>query len=318
MVQISVLRDPSGAAEERRVRLEYSKLSDAYQSDDGPVPLRGLEGQDVLRLALLSFAAVIAAALAIGFFVDAGQQAALPNPAPPSAAAIEPPAPEPLALARQSIEREIATKAPDYAVFFARLRTSLPTEYDAILNDFAKEALDGKDLSNVDALLSEAMRDLRTSNGILAAKADGPALAHIFDVQLRMLQALVTADPRLCADFLYGGVSQAFFAFAATHRPLVADLAIADVDAIASGRVNRIERDPPSDADFNALSSGMKAQGTTDAEVAAILDGKMPNPPPPDARMCTVGQIYLKTLAGLPEQARLRIYALAVTLMARS
>ena len=48
----------------------------------------------------------------------------------------------------------------------------------------------------------------------------------------------------------------------------------------------------------------------------AILDGKTPDPPIADDRMCTVGQIYLKTLATLPEPERLRIYGLAVELMA--
>ncbi|MDR3409015.1 MAG: hypothetical protein P4L68_11000 [Methylovirgula sp.] len=294
-------------------------MSDAYHGEDGPVLARGLAGPDVLRLALLSFAAVIAVALAVAFFLDAGRQAAeTQNTEAPSSAPPEPPAAEPLALARRSIEKEIAREAPDYAVFFARLQSALPSEYDAILDDFAKEALDGKDVRNVDSLLSQAVREVRVSNGILAAKADGPALAHIFDVQLAMMQALATTDAKLCVDFLYGGASQAFFTFSATHRPLVADMAIAGLDAIVSGRANGIERDPPGDADFNQLSSAMKAQGVNDAEVAAILDGKQPNPPIPDARMCAVGQIYLKTLASLPEQTRLRIYALAVSLMARS
>jgi len=296
-----------------------SSLSDAYHSDEGPVLARGFAGQDILRLALLSFAAVIAIALAIGFFLNAGQQqvAQAPSSTASDLAAAPVPAPEPLALARQSVERELGQQ-PDYAVFFARLKSALPDEYDAILDDFAKQALDGKDLHDVDALLSQSVRDLRVSNGILAAKADGPALAHIFDVQLQMMQALAGTDPKLCVDFLYGGASQGFFAFSASHRPLVADMAIAGLDAIVSGRANGIDRDQPSDADFNQLSSAMKAQGVNDAEVSAILDGKMPNPPIPDARMCAVGQIYLKTLAGLPEQARLRIYALAVSLMARS
>ncbi|HEY0146036.1 MAG: hypothetical protein WDN29_11465 [Methylovirgula sp.] len=300
-------------------------MSDASHSHDDPVPLHGLEGSDVLRLALLSLAAIIAVALAVGLFMDAGRQieprtAQLPvaaaAPATPSA-----PAPgasdEPLRQARESVEREIAEKAPEYAVFFDRLHGALPTEYDTIVDGFAREALDGKDLS-IDALLSQAVRDLRVSNGILAAKADGPALSHIFDIQLRMMQALAATDPKLCVDFLYGGASQAFFAFSAAHRPLVADMAIAGLEAIGSGRTNQIDRDAPTDTDFNQLSSAMKSQGVNDAEVAAILDGKTPNPPIPDARMCAVGQIYLKTLAALPEQARLRIYALAVSLMARS
>jgi hypothetical protein len=293
-------------------------LPDAYHGDDGPVLARGLGGQDILRLALLSFAAIIAAALAVGFFLNAGPQVAQAPNMPASDLAAPPiPQPEPLALARQSIERELAQE-PDYAVFFARLKSALPDEYETIIDSFAKKALDGKDLHDVDALLSQAVRDLRVSNGILAAKADGPALAHIFDVQLEMMQALAATDPKLCVDFLYGGASQGFFAFSASHRPLVADMAIAGLDAIVSGRANDLDRDPPSDADFNQLSGAMKAQGVSDAEIGAILDGKMPTPPIPDARMCAVGQIYLKTLASLPEQARLRIYALAVSLMARS
>lgn len=300
------------------------RLSDAYHGHDDPVPLHGLEGSDVLRLALLSLAAIIAVALAIGLFMDAGRQvelrtAQLPvaaaTPAAPIAAT--PSSDEPLRQARESVEREIAEKAPEYAVFFDRMHSVLPAEYDTIVDGFAREALDGKDLS-IDALLSQAVRDLRVSNGILAAKADGPALSHIFDIQLRMMQALAGTDPKLCVDFLYGGASQAFFAFSAAHRPLVADMAIAGLEAIDSGRANQIDRDAPTDSDFNQLSSAMKSQGVNDAEVAAILDGKTPNPPIPDARMCTVGQIYLKTLAALPEQARLRIYALAVSLMARS
>ncbi len=300
-------------------------MSDASHGHDDPVPLHGLEGSDVLRLALLSLAAIIAVALAIGLFMDAGRQLE-PRPIQSPIAAAAPAAPtapasvtsdEPLRQARESVEREIAAKAPEYAVFFDRLHGALPAEYDTIVNGFAREALDGKDLS-IDALLSQAVRDLRVSNGILAAKADGPALSHIFDIQLRMMQALAGTDPKLCVDFLYGGASQAFFAFSAAHRPLVADMAIAGLEAIGSGRANQIDRDAPTDTDFNQLSSAMKSQGVNDAEVAAILDGKTPNPPIPDARMCTVGQIYLKTLAALPEQSRLRIYALAVSLMARS
>ncbi len=303
-------------------------MSDTYHGHDDPVPLRGFEGSDILRLALLSLAAIIALALAINLFMDAGRQSE-PHIAqlPPAAGAPEAASAAqntslsssdgPVREARESVEREIADKAPEYAVFFDRLHGALPAEYDTIVDGFARQALDGKDLS-LDALLSQAVRDLRVSNGILAAKADGPALSHIFDIQLRMMQALAGTDPKLCVDFLYGGASQAFFAFSAAHRPLVADMAIAGLEAINSGRANQIDRDAPTDTDFNQLSSAMKSQGVTDAEVAAILDGKTPNPPIPDARMCTVGQIYLKTLAALPEQARLRIYALAVSLMARS
>jgi hypothetical protein len=275
--------------------------------------LQGLPGTDALRLVLLSLAALIAMSLGVSFLLEANT----PGEALRSSAMSHAPA-EPLSVARQKIEAEINRESPDYAGFFERLHAVLPTEYDVILDGFAKQAIDGGDVSNVDSLVSQAVRDVRLSNGVLAAKADGPALSRIFDIQLGMMQALAAKDPRLCVDFLYGGSSQAFFAFSAQNRRLIAAMAIAGLDAIGNGRANQIQRQPPSDADFDALESAMKTQGLTETEITAILDGKIPNPPIPDARMCTVGQIYLKTLAALPEPARLRIYGLAVELMARS
>lgn len=275
--------------------------------------LQGLPGTDVLRLALLSLAAVIAISLGVSFLLEANAPGEAPH-----LSAMHLVAAEPLSVARRKIEAEIDRESPDYAGFFERLHAVLPTEYDEILDGFAKQAVDGGDVSNVDSLVSQAVRDVRLSNGVLAAKADGPTLSRIFDVQLGMMQALAAKDPRLCVDFLYGVASQAFFAFSAQNRRLIAAMAIAGLEAIGNGRANQIQRQPPSDADFDALESAMKTQGLTDAEIAAILDGKTPDPPVPDARMCTVGQIYLKTLAALPEPVRLRIYGLAVELMARS
>ena len=46
--------------------------------------------------------------------------------------------------------------------------------------------------------------------------------------------------------------------------------------------------------------------------------GKASDPPIADAKMCRAGQIYLETLAAMPEPIRLRIYGFAVELMARS
>ena len=44
----------------------------------------------------------------------------------------------------------------------------------------------------------------------------------------------------------------------------------------------------------------------------------MPDPPLADATICKAGQIYYQTLRELPEEARIKIYALAIKLLARS
>jgi hypothetical protein len=274
---------------------------------------------DILRLALLSLAAGIAIILGASFLFDAGRGAKETPPPRVAAPQNQDNSGEAeLRAARAKIEARIALAAPDYMRFFSRLKALMPHEYGTILDGFARQALEGVDMSNVDLLLSEAVRILRLSDGASAAKADGPALSRIFAMQLTMMRALAANNPKLCVAFLYGGASQAFFEFSSQNRALVADMAIAGLEAIDDGRFQKIERPPPSDADFALLENALKAKQLTEPEIAALLDGKTPAPPIPDERMCRVGQTYLETLAELPEPARLRIYGLAVELMARS
>lgn len=269
---------------------------------------------DILRLALLGLAAGIAIIFGAHFLLEIGHvQKEGPVLASTSTQDVDP-----AQVAREKIEKRIATTAPDYMRFFDRLKELLPDEYDRILDGFARQSLEGADMTNVDSLLSEAVRTLRLSNGSYAAKADGPALSRIFDLQLAMMRALAAKDPKLCVDFLYGGASQAFFEFSSQNRPLVADMAVAGLEAITDGRAKLIERRPPSDGDFGLLETALKAKQVSDAEISAILDGKNPTPPIAATRMCEVGQIYLQTLTELPAESRFRIYGLAVELMAHS
>ena len=273
---------------------------------------------DILRLALLSLAAGIAIILGASLLFQADltrKTSPLPTTTQRQDQLVSP---AQLHTARIKIEALIAEASPNYLRFFSQLRQLQPHEYDVILDGFARQSIDGVDMTNVDSLLSEAVRALRMSSGAMAAKADGPALSRIFDMQLAMMRALAAKDPQLCVDFLYGGASPAFFEFSSENRALIANMAIAGLDAINSGRVHRIERAPPSDKDFELLEHALKAKNLNQTEIAAILDGKNPSPPIANQRMCQVGEIYLETLAALPEPARFRIYALAVELMARS
>ena len=235
-------------------------------------------------------------------------------PAPPVPSG--PPSPAHSA-ARQTIEARIA-QVPEYQSFFDRLRLTLPAQYEATLNGFADRLVATGKEQPVDVYLSEAVRDLRQARGALAAKADSASLARIFDVQLAMLEALSKTDQRLCVDFLYGGASDAFFQFSARNRQLASTMAIAGLDAIVDGQAKKNERQPPTDADFSLLEKAMVAKGLSQPEIEALLDGKTPDPPLDDTRLCQAGRVYLEMLKTLPEPVRLRIYALAVELMARS
>lgn len=280
------------------------------------------------RLLALVTGAIVAICLGLGLVMMAagpgkkgGEQAA-PAPAPEIAAAPaqeerRAPPPQDRASARAKIEAIIAG-APEYARFFERLRNAFPADYDSVVENFSAEQAAGRAEQSIDFYLSEAVRQLRQSRGILAAKAEAAPLGRVFELHLEVLRAIAAKDKRLCVAFLYGGVDQDFHNFAAGRRALVADMATAGLEAISSGQAKKIERTMPSEADFRALETALTARGLGKTEIDALLDGKTPDPPLDDATMCAAGQTYLEVLRTLPEAVRLRIYGLAVELMARS
>ncbi len=269
-----------------------------------------------LRILLLGLAAAVSIAIAVGLIVlaltPAPQEAPPAPPPPPVEKPVAPPAP-PVSDARRAIEEKIAA-VPEVARFFDRLKLALPGEYEKAVDALAR----GETTDNPDLWLSEAVKSLRQSRGTMGAKADAPALSNVFSRQFAVLDALSARDPKLCVDFLYGGASEAIFSFAAENRALVSDLAIAGLDAIVDGEQKKIARGAPNEADFQILEKALTDRGLGKPEIEALLDGKTPDPPLPDAQMCAAGKTYLQTLATLPEETRLRIYALAVELMARS
>jgi hypothetical protein len=215
------------------------------------------------------------------------------------------------------ISQNMLKGAPEYAVFFDRMKAAFPSEYEAFLNTVAQRSAASGEIGSADLHLAEAVRTLRLSRGSSAAKAGQPTLEHIFDLQVAMLKSLAIKDPRLCADYLYGSESSAYFGFAAENRKLVAEVAIAGIDAIVDGESKQVHRDVPTVEEFDSLERLLRARGLGSPEIEALLDGTVSNPPISDEKMCSAGQIYLETLASMPEEVRLRIYSLAVGLMAR-
>jgi hypothetical protein len=281
------------------------------------------------RLLALMTGAVVAACLGLGLVLMAmgpGKKSVEPPDAQRRSAAneadsstnetagVEPPA---MAAARAKVEAVIAA-APDYAPFFTRLREAFPAEYEAALDDFAVRHAVDKQEPNADYYLSEAVRRLRQARGALASKAESGPLARVFEMQAEVLKAVAKADKRLCVAFLYGATNLDFQRFSNGRRPLLRDMALAGLEAIASGQARKIERGGPTEADFLALEAALSARGLGKAEIDALLDGKMPDPPLEAAPMCAAGQVYFEVLRALPEAPRSRIYGLAVELMARS
>lgn len=94
-------------------------------------------------------------------------------------------------------------------------------------------------------------------------------------------------------------------------------MGMAGIEAIYDGEVKQVERPAPAEADFDVFEKALRGKGLDTPEIEMLLDGKPSDPPIDDAKLCRAGQIYLETLAAMPEQSRLRIYGFAVELMAR-
>ncbi|QLP97669.1 MAG: hypothetical protein HZY79_10095 [Rhodoblastus sp.] len=241
---------------------------------------------------------------------------AAPDPLPTGPAEMAPP-PGEQAEARKLIDQRLAA-AKDYAPFLDLLAQRFPADSAQIRDGFATRAIADKGAATPDRFVADALKNLRETRGVLAAKADAPLMSRVFEAQGAMLAALRDADAKLCVDFVYGGATDAFMAFSASHRALLAGVAQASLDAILDGADKRIERDAPTDEDFALLEKALRDKGMGDAEVATLLDGKTADPPLADERMCDAARAYVTAVLGMPEPARSRVLALAIELMARS
>jgi hypothetical protein len=269
----------------------------------------------ILRLVLLGLAA-LAGIVAGAAFLQKASRPGIPSPSLITSGGRGPPDAE-IAAARRGLEERLKT-APEYDAFFDRLKSLFPAEYEAFLAAFSKRLATGGEPRSPDVLMGEAARFLRLSRGILAAKAGNPALEHIFELQASMLQALAAKDPRLCVNFLNGAETPGLFEFSAANRGLVTAMGIASIDAIHDGDVKQVDRPAPTGRDFAELEKALRGNGLGTPEIEALLDGKASDPPIADEKMCHAGQIYLETLAAMPEPSRVRIYGFAVEIMARS
>ncbi|MBN9083842.1 MAG: hypothetical protein BGP04_16530 [Rhizobiales bacterium 62-17] len=269
----------------------------------------------ILRIVLLAIALVASAYLSWRFF-DGALNYREAQRLETQQAADQPSAAQ-LAEERTAIAN-LLTQTPEFTTYFDAIRAAYPADHTRMFDTFAERAARGHRTGTPDFYLTEAMRSLRHSRGILAAKASDAALQNVFDRQFDVLRAMEAADPQVCADFLHGGAASGFFDFAQANRPLMAKLAQANLDAMIDGQKSTDKREAPSDSDFRTLEDALRARGLDTPEIESLLDAHTPDPPLPDATMCRAGRIFLEALRDLPEDLRLRVYSLAVELQARS
>jgi hypothetical protein len=160
------------------------------------------------------------------------------------------------------------------------------------------------------------MRQLRQTRGLLAAKAGGQALDQLFAANRLVVRQLASSDAALCVDFLNGAPADRFVAFTSANRGLMAGEALAGLEAMDDGAHKKIDREAPSSQDFDDLERLLLSKGLDKPAIDLLLDGKTPDPPLTDAQACRNGLVYLDALQSLPDLQRLRLYALAVEVMA--
>lgn len=222
-----------------------------------------------------------------------------------------------LAATRHVIDEQLAA-APEFAPFFAKLKTAFPAAHARIIDGFADAVRKGKRIETADLYLAQALRGLRSSHGILAANASPEVLEQLFALKAKTMSALATQDPKLCADFLYGATTRNFFKFSAANRKLVAAMMEAGLTAITDGKKTGTERTAPDASDLEKLEAELKQRQLEKPEIDMLLDARMPDPPLADTTICKAGLAYYEALRALPEDLRMKIYAQLLKLSARS
>jgi hypothetical protein len=271
------------------------------------------------RLLILGTSAVVFLCVGVAMLILAttppkrGEGVVAPPPAVKEAR--RPPISE--AQARQALDEALAS-APEYAEFFARFAQAFPVDYAAATAAFKARIKAVGHPDSADYYVSEAIRLLRKSQGGLVAKAEPGSLARVFDAQLAVMRAMAQESPRMCVGFLYGATSQDFEKAAASRRPLVAEMALARLEATANGQAKRIERGAPSPSDVKTLEKALAEHGLNETEIDVLIGGRTLDPPLADARLCAIGLTYLEALRAMPEAPRTKIYSLLLEQMARS
>jgi hypothetical protein len=230
---------------------------------------------------------------------------------------ITPPNANALAVSRQAIADRMSG-APEFADFVARLASTYPADRNRLLDAFARRAVATRSIEGPETYVSDTLRALRRDRGITASRASPEKLARVFEAQANLLSGLAKVDKRLCVDFLLGQASPAFMDFAGRNKTLLANMAATSLDAMIDGDGQRIERDPPGDADFDQLEAALAKHGLGKPEIGALLDGRLPDPPIPEATLCDAGLVYFDVLKAMPDDARMRLYALAIQAMSKS
>lgn len=241
----------------------------------------------------------------------------LPGPQPSSLPAGPGRVGAPLDADRATVQARLQA-VPDLARVFALMRTEFPAVADRSLTAAVDALRKTGQPPSPDDMIAAAMRDARLSAGVLAARAGPEALAAIFEAKAATLADLEAADPRICADYVYGGTSPEFSDFALSHRALVARADIATLAAMADGRNRHMSWDTPSPEDYALIETQLKQKGLSADEIGAVLDGKSFDHPPSDTRLCDNARAYLDAMRAMPIDARNRVYGLAAELLARS
>lgn len=248
--------------------------------------------------------------------------AILAQPVPPPTPAPEPepqPQPQPPSdAAARNVLDELVGDAPDYGAFFTRLRQAFPGEYEATVKAIKSQLDAAGRVGSVDYYVSDAIRLLRKGHGATVAEAGPDQIERVFDAQLAAMRAVAQEDPRMCVGFLYGATTQDFEKMAATHRPLVAEMALARLEATANGEAVKAKRAAPSEDEVKLFEKALTERGLTNDELDVFLGGEIAKATMDQPRMCAAGQSYLEALRTLPREVRMKIYSLLLEQMARS
>ena len=200
---------------------------------------------------------------------------------------------------------------PNMGPMFQAMREYFPAEYAALKTEMATQHRAGASNETLSQLGFSRLAAFRQAHLRDIAQAPAAELAAFRKSQAALTDQLAKESQSMCARFSFATLSPTDRPSPAGQKAL-AEFGAVQFRAMAAGQKTPAKRatDAPQQRDAQALVAQMKAQGLTERQVGAFLNGGVGLS---EAEKCQTGVALSKALAKLPAEQADRITAVMVS-----
>lgn len=187
---------------------------------------------------------------------------------------------------------------PDMGEFLTEFRTSFPEEQDRFTDALLQHWKTSKDRSQDARIGYDWMRSFIARNAHFVGQASDTTLSLIADQSVKVGLLLQKEDISKCAAYaMDGDIGPSPQASKELKREM-ASMSLLMLRGIKSGKLNRVQRNDPTEAQFMELGEAIVETGADPVLLESLGDGSIVSSS--DRDKCTVGIATLTAMADMP------------------